>query len=61
MVGNNINTQSSVSFRQRHSTIEPRHGIVRRINEALENRQYCSAAILDIYQAFDKVWRTGLL
>jgi hypothetical protein len=24
------------------------------INEALENKQYCSAAILDISQAFEK-------
>jgi hypothetical protein len=31
------------SFRQRHSTIEQTHRIVRRINEALENKQYCSA------------------
>jgi hypothetical protein len=34
---------------------------VQRINEALENKQYCSAAFLDISQAFDKVWHTGLL
>jgi hypothetical protein len=26
-----------------------------------ERKQYCSAAFLDISQAFDKVWRTGLL
>jgi hypothetical protein len=31
------------------------------VNEALENKQYCSVAFLDISQAFDKVWRTGLL
>jgi hypothetical protein len=48
-------------FRQRHSTIEHAHRIVQRINEALENKQYCSAAFLDISQAFDKVWHTGLL
>jgi hypothetical protein len=30
-------------------------------NESLENRQYCSAAFIDISQAFDKVWHTGLL
>jgi hypothetical protein len=49
------------SFRQRHSTIEQMHQIVQRINEALENKQYCSAAFLDISQAFHKVWHTGLL
>jgi hypothetical protein len=43
-------------FRQRHSTIEQTHQIVQRINEALENKQYCSAAFLDVSQAFDKVW-----
>jgi hypothetical protein len=45
-------------FRHRHSTIEQTHQILQRINEALENKQYCSAAFLDISQAFDK---TGLL
>jgi hypothetical protein len=43
-----------IGFRQRHSTIEKTHWITQRINEALENKQYCSAA-------FDKVWHTGLL
>jgi hypothetical protein len=32
-----------------------------RINEALENKKYCSTAFVDISQAFDKVWHTGLL
>jgi hypothetical protein len=41
--------------------MEQTHRIVQRINEALENKQYCSAAFLDISQAFDKVWHTGLL
>jgi hypothetical protein len=31
------------------------------INEAFENKQYSSAAFLDISQAFDKEWQTGLL
>jgi predicted S18 family serine protease len=34
--------------RQRHSTIEQAHQIIQRINEALENKQYYSAAFLDI-------------
>jgi hypothetical protein len=34
---------------------------VHRINEAFEHKAYCSAAFLDIFQAFDKVWHTGLL
>jgi hypothetical protein len=48
-------------LRQRHSSIEQTHRIIQRINEALENKQYCSAAFLDMSQAFDKVWHTGLL
>jgi hypothetical protein len=47
-------------FRQGHSTTEQMHRIVQRINEALENKQYCSAAFLDISQAFNTVWHTGL-
>jgi hypothetical protein len=42
------------SFKQRHSTIQT-HRIMQRINEALENKKYCSAAFLDISQTFDKV------
>jgi hypothetical protein len=47
-------------FRQRHSTIEQTHRIVQKINEALENKQYCSVAFLDISQTVNKVWHTGL-
>jgi hypothetical protein len=32
-----------------------------KIHEAIETKQYCYAAFLDIFQAFDKVWHTGLL
>jgi hypothetical protein len=42
-------------FRKRHSTIEQTHKIVQRINEALENKQYCSAAFFDNSEAHDKV------
>jgi hypothetical protein len=34
---------------------------VQKINEALETKQFCSVAFLDISQAFDRVWYTGLL
>jgi hypothetical protein len=37
------------------------HGIVPRINEALENKQYSTAVFSDISQAFDKLWHTGIL
>jgi hypothetical protein len=62
MVENNsLIPNHQFGFRKRHSTIEQTHRIVQRINEALENKQYCSAAFLDISQPFDKVWHTGLL
>jgi hypothetical protein len=48
-------------FRPKHSTIEQTHRFICRINNAIDNRQYCSAAFLDISQAFDKVWHKGLL
>lgn len=48
-------------FRQEHSTIQQVHRIVDVIRQALESKQYCSAAFLDVRQAFDKVWHLGLL
>jgi hypothetical protein len=47
-------------FRKRHSTIKQTHRVVRKIHEAFETKQYCSAAFLDISQAFNKMWHTGL-
>jgi hypothetical protein len=32
------------------------HRLIRMINQAFDSKQYCSAAFLDIIQAFDKVW-----
>jgi hypothetical protein len=62
MVENNrLIPSHQFSFRQGHSTIEQTHRIVRRITEALENKQYSYASFLHVFQAFDKVWHTGLL
>jgi hypothetical protein len=47
-------------FRANHSTTQQCHRIVRLINEAIEHKKICSAVFLDIQQAFDKVWHTGL-
>jgi hypothetical protein len=45
MVENNtLISNHQFGFRQRDSTIEQTHRIVQRINEALENKLYCSAA-----------------
>jgi hypothetical protein len=48
-------------FRKRHSTREQMHLIVQWIIETLENKQYCSAAFLDMSQVFDKIWHVRLL
>lgn len=48
-------------FRQNHSTIEQVHRLVAKIAQNLETKKYCSAAFLDVQQAFDKVWHEGLL
>lgn len=48
-------------FRQEHGTVEQVHRVVDQIRKSLELKEYCSAAFLDIQQAFDKVWHEGLL
>ncbi|CAH2216481.1 jg25955, partial [Pararge aegeria aegeria] len=48
-------------FRPKHNTVEQIHRLVDVISRTLENKQYCSAAFIDIGQAFDKVWHDGLL
>lgn len=47
-------------FREKHSTIDQVHRIAYSIEEALEQKKVCSAVFLDVAQAFDKVWHTGL-
>ena len=49
-------------FRRKHTTIEQVHRITNIINRALENKQYSTAAFLNISQTFDKVlaWRTAV-
>ena len=48
-------------FRAQHGTTEQVHRVVNKVSRDLENKRYCSAAFLDIAQAFDKVWHDGLL
>jgi hypothetical protein len=45
----------TVGSRMRYSTIGKTHRIVKRVNETHENKQYFSAAFLDVSQASDKV------
>jgi len=48
-------------FRTGHSTIHQTHRVVHEIAKGLDGQQLCTVAFLDIAQAFDKVWHTGLL
>ena len=48
-------------FRKKHATTDQVHCIVNIIHDVQESDQYCTAAFLDISQAFDKVWHQGLL
>ncbi|CAG4980711.1 unnamed protein product [Colias eurytheme] len=48
-------------FRKQHSTIEQMHRVHQEIRRCFEMNQYCSAAFLDVQQAFDRVWHKGLL
>jgi hypothetical protein len=61
IVQNKVIPDHQFGFRQGHSIIHQTHRIVNAINEALESKQYCSAAFRDISQAFDRVWHIGLL
>ena len=48
-------------FRQHHSTIEQVNRVYQIARNAIEHKKYCTAAFLDVSQAFDKVWHHGLL
>jgi hypothetical protein len=48
-------------FRQKHATIEQVRRIAKVINKTLESNKYCTAALIDVSQAFDKVWHEGIL
>ncbi len=47
-------------FRNQHSTIEQVQRVVTAIEQALEEKKYCTAVFLDVQQAFDRVWHQGL-
>ncbi|KAL4127101.1 hypothetical protein QTP88_011299 [Uroleucon formosanum] len=48
-------------FRSSHSTTHQLHRVVDAISFSLEKKLFCTAAFLDISQAFDRVWHDGLL
>lgn len=47
-------------FRKEHATIEQVHRVCKTVRKSFEKGEYCSAAFLDIQQAFDRVWHKGL-
>lgn len=57
----NIIPEYQFGFRTSHGTPEQCHRIINVISDAFERKKYCSAVFLDVKQAFDKVWHTGLL
>ncbi|KAH8273257.1 hypothetical protein KR018_010706 [Drosophila ironensis] len=48
-------------FRAGHGTVEQLHRVVEQILVAFDRKEYCNAIFLDIREAFDRVWHTGLL
>ena len=48
-------------FRAGHNSINQVHRVISTIRNTFEKKQYCSAAFLDISQAFDRVWLDGLM
>jgi hypothetical protein len=38
-----------------------KHIAIHTIHQALEDKQYCTSILLDVSQAFNKVWQAGLL
>ena len=57
----NLIPNHQFGFRKKHGTIEQVHRLVDTIHQTFENGLYCTAAFLDVSQAFDKVWHDGLL
>ena len=58
---NNAIPNHQFGFRERHSTTHQGHRLVNEICKSLEEKSLCTAAFLDVQQAFDRVWHNGLL
>lgn len=61
MMQNEIIPNHQFGFRKAHSTVEQVHRVYHSVRQCLEHKKYCSAAFLDVQQAFDRVWHKGLL
>jgi hypothetical protein len=57
----NVIPHTQFGFRNEHSTEHQIHRLTDVIAYSFENKLYSSEVLLDVAQAFDKVWHTGLL
>ena len=48
-------------FRKHHATVEHVNRLYSTASNAIKKGQYCTAVVIDISQAFDKLWHAGLL
>jgi hypothetical protein len=48
-------------FREKHSTIEQVHRLTDVIGNTLEEKKVCATIFLNVKEAFDKEWHTGLM
>lgn len=51
----NVVPHSQFGFKSKHSSIHQVHIIVDKISAALEKKQFCISAFLDVAQAFDRI------
>jgi hypothetical protein len=58
---NDLIPSHQFGFRVKHSTTQQCQWIVHEIVKCLEEKILCTAAFLDIQQAFDRVWHDSLL
>ena len=61
LTSNYLIPNQKFGFRERHSTIEQVYGVYNNLRNALENKEYCTTAFIDVTQAFGKVRHLGLL
>uniref|UniRef100_A0A2S2P0Y0 RNA-directed DNA polymerase from mobile element jockey n=1 Tax=Schizaphis graminum TaxID=13262 RepID=A0A2S2P0Y0_SCHGA len=57
----NIIPHHQFGFRAKHSTTHQLLRTVDLISTSMESKHYCAAVLLDVAQAFDRVWHDGLL
>lgn len=57
----NIIPNHQFGFRGKHATVEQVSRVINTIRTAMENKEHCPGIFLDVSQAFDRVWISGLL